>query len=211
MVLFASGASAQLRAPVRIVVVGDSLTSGYMLQAGEDFGSVLQRQLRTQQYDVNVINLSIPAIDTAGAVQQLSRVLEVQPDIAIIALGLNDAVRGLDINTVIYRNLHVVRSAFQTRDIPYVICGVRAPSNSDARYAQMLASVYYNLAATQRMPFVPDILQPLRGKPEYTLADGVHPNAAGVRAMVAPVAAKLGRYVHWAAQKKASPVPQPQR
>lgn len=206
IVLFAWPAMAQITAPVRIVVVGDSLTSGYMLGKGEDFASVLEHALILQKQNVTVVNMSVPGSTTEDGFNRMPRVLESVPDIAIIQLGMNDALRGLDVNKVIYTNIYKMGYLLGDKKIPYVILGIAAPSSRDKAYAEALTAAYFSLAKLTGMPLVPDILQPLAGKPELSLADGMHPNAAGVKAMVALVTPKILPYVSWTVRKKAAPV-----
>ncbi len=203
MVLFVPFAKAQAVEPVHVVIIGDSLMSGYMLRPGEDFGSVLERQLLSQRYNAKVINLSVAGITTEEALRNMDRVFAAQPDIAIIELGMNDALRGLDVQGVIYANLHKIRFQLVNRKIPYIIVGVNAPSSRDAAYARKLQSVYYSLANYFKAPLVPNLLAPLQGKPEWSLADGMHPNAEGTKAMVALVMPKVLPLVSWSMRSKA--------
>lgn len=169
---------------MRIIVFGDSLTSGYQLQQEEAFPTKLDRKLREIGYqNIEMLNMSLAGETTTGGLERLNAVISKRPDIVVLELGGNDAMRGIN-SALIHRNLATIISKLQAEKIYVVLMGVQAPPSMGLAYAQQIDAVYRALAEFYAIPIYLNALEGISERPEYTLADGLHPNAKGVDIMV---------------------------
>lgn len=169
---------------MRIVIFGDSLTSGYQLQPEEAFPSKLERKLREIGYqNIEVLNMSISGETSTGGAERIHSVLAKKPDIVMVELGANDVRRGINPN-IIYRNLADILGKLLHENIYVILVGVRAPPNMEYTYTKQVENVYDKLAEFYKVPFYPFVLEGIYEQPELNLADGFHPNAQGVTVMV---------------------------
>jgi acyl-CoA thioesterase I len=170
--------------PIRIVVYGDSLTSGYQLPVEDGFPVKLDRKLREAGFDnIEVTNMSVANETTAGGVERLPGLLGKQPDIAVVELGSNDAQRGISTN-LIYQNLVTILGRLRERNVYTVLVGIKAPPSMGYNYSAQLDAVYAGVAGFYKAALYPSALEGVLGNPKLTLADGYHPNAKGTDVMV---------------------------
>ncbi len=172
--------------PATILVVGDSLTAGYGLAAAEAFPAQLERALVAQGHSVRVINAGISGDTSAGGAARLEWSLADNPDLVILALGANDALRGLSPEQT-RANLATIITRLQERQINVLLAGMLAPRNMGEGYYNSFDKIYPELAQEFSVPLYPFFLEGVAGKPELNLADGIHPNEAGVQVMVAGI------------------------
>jgi acyl-CoA thioesterase-1 len=166
------------------VVLGDSLASGYKLQPFEAFPAKLGDKLREMGYkNVDIIDMSNEDDTTTGAYRRFDAVLAKKPDIVVIMLGLNDVMSGIRPN-MIYSNIAGMLSALRDKRIYTILVGVKAPAKAGDAYARHLDHNFEALAQAYAVPFYPNALEGISDKPQYTLADGIRPNAQGVDIMV---------------------------
>ena len=182
-------ASAQA-APTWILALGDSLTAGYGLAAEDAFPAVLERRLRADGYGVRVENCGRSGDTTAGGRARLTLLLQPRHGLAIVALGANDALRRVD-PAVTQANLAAMLTLLAQRRVPVLLAGMRVPPSWDASYARRFNLIYPRLAARFQVLLHPSFMEPLAQRPGLTLADGLHPNRAGVKAMVEAIYPKV--------------------
>jgi acyl-CoA thioesterase-1 len=181
---FLSAEAARAQPPIRVVVYGDSLLSGYQLQPEQAFAAKLDRKLKEYGFmNVDVINMSVPGETTTGGLERLQSVLDQRPDVVVLGLGANDALRGIPTN-ILYKNLSEILSKFVQNRIYTVFIGMKAPSNMGYSYTAQLEQSFRTLADVYKTDFYPFALEGVVGNPELNLADGYHPNAKGVDVMV---------------------------
>jgi len=186
-----------VQSTIRVVVYGDSLTSGYELQPEQAFPARLYRKLRENGFtNVEVVNMSVPGQTTAGGFEHISSVIDAHPDIVILQLGYNDAIRGIRIETINH-NLGSIMGQLSSKQILTVLVGVRAPANMGVDYAGQLEAMYRSLAALYKAYLYPDALDIIYGRQEMNLADGLHPNARGVETMVEYMYPLIDSVVRW--------------
>lgn len=184
-----------LAEPVVIAALGDSLTHGYGVPQGEGFVPQLEGWLRAQGLDVTVQNAGVSGDTTQGGLSRVGWTLGPDVDGMIVALGGNDALRGID-PAVSKANLAGIIEAGHAADVDVLLIGVEAPMNFGAEYKQAFDGMYGELAAQYDVALAPDFFAAIRDLPAEELrgfmqADGIHPNVQGV-AQVVPV---LGPYV----------------
>ena len=170
-------------ATTAISAFGDSLSAGYQLPADAAFPAVLEQALRHEGYDVRVNNAAVSGDTTQGGLERLDWSVPDGTDLAIVELGANDMLRGVD-TAVTGRNLADIVGGLQRRHIKVLLAGMYAATELDQGYRERFAALYPSLARRAGVPLYPFFLAGLIGHPELHLADGLHPNAAGVREIV---------------------------
>jgi Lysophospholipase L1 and related esterases len=172
--------------PVELLVFGDSLVAGYGLPQADGFVAQLQRALDAEGLNVKVINAGVSGDTTAGGRARLAWTLgqgEAQPDAAIVELGANDALRGLD-PAQAEVNLDAILAELQRRGIPTLLAGMLAPPNLGTEYKRRFDAVYPALAKTYGVALYPFFLDGVAGQRTLNQPDGLHPNTAGVAEIV---------------------------
>lgn len=165
--------------PVRILVLGDSLVAGHGLPQGKAFPEMLQQALLQDGVVVSVINAGVSGDTTAGGLARLDWSLADNPDAAIIVLGGNDLLRGLDPGAT-YRNLEAIIDRFKAENMAVLLAGMQAPRNFGTDYVDDFDQVYTRLAARGDVIFYPFFLDGVAMVPDLNLSDGMHPNEAGI-------------------------------
>lgn len=173
-------------AATTIAAFGDSLSAGYQLPADAAFPAVLEAALRQHGYDVRVNNAAVSGDTTQGGVERLDWSVPDGTDLAIVELGANDMLRGVD-TAVTAKNLSDIVGGLQKRRIKVLLAGMYAATELDTGYRERFAAIYPSLAKRDGVPLYPFFLAGIIGHPELHLADGLHPNAAGVRVIVANI------------------------
>ncbi len=174
-----------------LLAYGDSLVHGYGLPSPDNFPSQLQAALRAEGHDVEVVNGGNSGDTSAAGLARLDWTLSSQPpDAAILVLGANDALRGLDPEKT-YENLDALLSRFAELNVPVLLAGMMAPRNLGADYAEEFDAVYRRLAEKHRVVFYPFFLDGVATEPGFNQADGIHPNAAGVAEIVTRILPKV--------------------
>jgi acyl-CoA thioesterase-1 len=167
-------------APVRLMILGDSLTAGHGLPPQDGFQAQLAKALKARGADVVLVDAAVSGDTTADAAARLDWALGGGPvDAAIVELGGNDGLRGLD-PALMRHNLTHILDTFQAKQIPVLLSGMIAPPNLGTEYGQRFAAVFTDLGRRPGILYDPFFLEGLVGHPEYAQADGIHPNAAGV-------------------------------
>jgi len=169
-----------------ILALGDSLTAGYQLPADASFPAQLQAALQKEGRQVRVHNAGVSGDTTAQGRARLAWVLnslKQKPDLAILALGANDMLRGQKI-VVTQANLDAILAEFQRREIPVILAGMRAAPNLGQNYVQEYEAIFPALAKKYDASLYPFFLDGVAANPKLQLADGMHPNRAGVARMV---------------------------
>jgi acyl-CoA thioesterase I len=173
-------ARAAASAPIRIVVLGDSLAAGLGLQPEEAFPSLLQSRLRERGYGVEVVNAGVSGDTSAGGLRRLDWSLEGPVRVLIVELGGNDGLRGLP-PAELQRNLATLIERAQARHIAVILAGMEAPPNLGRRYTSEFRQVYRDLSERYKTPLLPFLLDGVAGIASLNQGDGIHPNAAGAR------------------------------
>lgn len=162
----------------RILVIGDSLSAEYGLPAGTGWVTYIARQLENHGTEYQIHNSSISGDTTSGGVSRLPAELDrVQPDIVIIELGSNDALRGLSLDMA-RQNLSKMIEGSQERKAQVLLIGMQIPPNYGRRYADQFASMFPDLASEYGTGLVPFLLDGFATRPDMFLDDGIHPGEA---------------------------------
>lgn len=168
---------------VRILVLGDSLSAGYGLSTAEAFPAQLERALRAAGESVTVSNAGVSGDTTAGGLARLDWALAERPQLVIVQLGANDALRGLD-PAAAKANLDAILTRLRAEGIQVLLAGMRAPRNLGPGYYNKFDPIYSELAKKHQVALDPFFLEGVALRPELNQADGLHPTAAGVAVIV---------------------------
>jgi acyl-CoA thioesterase-1 len=177
-------ASPALAAPPRLLVLGDSLTAGYGLPQHDGFERQLQRALMARGHDVSLIDGAVSGDTTAGGRARLDWTLEEGADAAIIELGANDGLRGVDPKEM-EANLTAILDTLATKHIPVLLTGMYAPPNLGPDYQEAFRAVFDRLGKRPGVLYDPFFMEGVAMHAELFQEDGLHPNAEGVKREVA--------------------------
>jgi acyl-CoA thioesterase-1 len=190
LLLWASPASA---APVKILAFGDSLTAGLGVMPEQAFPARLQARLAAEGIAAQVLNAGVSGDTTADGVARLDWALADRPDIVLVELGANDALRGID-PKLTQANLDKILTRFQASGAKVMLLGMLAPANWGREYQQEFAAIYPDLAKQHNVPLYPFFLDGVATDPTLNQPDGLHPNAKGAEIIadkIAPLVARL--------------------
>lgn len=179
------------QAKTTIIAFGDSLTEGFGLMPGEGLVPQLRAWLKAHGHDVDIVNAGVSGDTTAGGLSRIGWTLATPADAVIVELGGNDLLRGLSPATT-RANLDGILKAIKAKGLPVLLIGVRAPANYGADFQKTFDAIYPDLAKKYGALLVPDYFSALdhmqdraKAMAQYMQGDGIHPNAAGVKRIVA--------------------------
>ncbi len=181
-------------APIRILALGDSLTAGYGLGPDDGFTSQLERALKAAGLDVTVINAGVSGDTAEGGLARLDWALGGGADAAIVELGANDMLRGMDpANT--RKALDAILAKLSAEKIPVLLAGMRAAPNLGPDYGARFDGLYPDLAAKYGAILYPFFLDGVAAERGLLQPDGLHPNSKGVALIVARMLPSVQRLV----------------
>jgi acyl-CoA thioesterase-1 len=170
-------------APVRLLVLGDSLSAGYGLPHADGFEVRLADALRAQGHDVTIIDGAVSGDTTAGGLARLDWTLGDGADAAIVELGANDGLRGVDPADT-EKNLTAILDKLAAKHIPVLLTGMYAMPNLGRDYAQAFRAVFDRLGTRPGVLYDPFFLDGVATVPELNQPDRLHPNPQGVTRIV---------------------------
>jgi len=166
-----------------LLALGDSLTAGYGLPATDSFPSQLQKALQAKGRAVRVVNAGVSGDTSAGGLARLDWALADKPQTAIVALGANDGLRGLD-PAKMEANLDAIVTKLQNAGVKVLLAGMEAPPNLGPDYGQAFRGAYARVAERRKVAFYPFFLDGVAANPALNQKDGLHPTAQGVAIIV---------------------------
>jgi acyl-CoA thioesterase-1 len=184
----ASGAVAQTpppaaAKPIKMVVLGDSLSAGLGLAAADAFPQKLQKALKAKGIAVDMINAGVSGDTSSGGRDRLDWSIPQGTDAVIVELGANDALRGTD-PKVTRAALTDILTQLKARKIAVLLCGMLAPPNYGSDYSAQFNAIYPDLAKSFAVPLYPFFLEGVATDAKLNQADGMHPTAEGVDVIV---------------------------
>ena len=177
-------------AEARLLMLGDSITAGYGLAPEDGLVAQLRRRLQAGGIGAEVLDGGVSGDTAAGGLARLDWMLADRPSHVVVALGGNDALRGLDPPET-EANLAAILDRLAAEGMPALLAGMKAPRNLGRAYAEAFDGIYPRLAARYGVVFYPFLLDGVAADPSLNQPDGIHPNARGA----AEIATRLQPYV----------------
>lgn len=182
MVANQTGAKAQT-APIKMAVLGDSLTAGYGLPGSAAFPVRLQAALKGKGIEADIVNAGVSGDTTSGGRDRVDWSIPDGTEAVIVELGANDALRGID-PKITRASLDEIIKKLKARKIAVMLAGMYAPRNYGAEYAAAFDAIYADLAKTWNIPLYPFFLDGVAGESKLNQPDGIHPTAEGIDIIV---------------------------
>ncbi len=190
---------------ITILCLGDSLTEGYGVKPDEAWPVLMESTLKKKYPDIKVINAGISGATTAsgpGRMKWHVKNIKKNPiDFMILALGANDALRGLDVATA-RKNLVETINIAQAANIQVIIAGMKAPPNLGGDYIKKFEDVFPSIAKEKDLKLVPFLLEGVAADSKLNQPDGIHPNALGHKIIAAMMVDRLTDFGIFKAAKK---------
>lgn len=168
---------------LKLLVLGDSLAAGYGLPQKDAFPVRLQAALKAKGNNVRVINGGVSGDTSAGGLSRIGWALADKPQLVIVELGANDALRGLNPKST-YTNLDRLLGRLKAAGTGVLLAGMYAPPNWGSEYVREFNAIYPRLAKRHSVMFYPFFLDGVAAVPGLNQRDGIHPNAKGVAEIV---------------------------
>jgi acyl-CoA thioesterase-1 len=180
---FAQTPAAGTTKPIRMVVLGDSLSAGLGLSASAAFPERLKNVLKSNGIVVDMINAGVSGDTSSGGRDRLDWSVPDGTEAVILELGANDALRGID-PAVTRSALSEILTRLKARGIAVLLCGMVAPPNYGSDYSARFNAIYPDLAKSFGVPLYPFFLEGVAADARLNQADGLHPTAEGVDVIV---------------------------
>jgi acyl-CoA thioesterase-1 len=180
---FAQTSATRETKPIKMVVLGDSLSAGLGLAASSAFPARLQKSLAAKGIAVDMINAGVSGDTTSGGRDRLDWSVPEGTEAVILELGANDALRGID-PAVPRAALTDILTRLKARKIAVLLCGMVAPPNYGSDYSARFNAIYPELAKSFGVPLYPFFLEGVATDARLNQADGLHPTAEGIDVIV---------------------------
>jgi acyl-CoA thioesterase I len=172
----------------RVVFLGTSLTAGLGLDPAQAYPALIQAKIDSAGLPYTAVNAGVSGETSAGALRRIDWLLQQPVAVLVIETGANDALRGLDPDTMTANIQAIIDRARKLNPPPaIVLVGMRAPPNLGPEYGRRFRAAYTTLAERNRVPLVPFLLDGVAGRPSLNQGDMIHPTAAGQRIMAETV------------------------
>jgi len=180
---FAQAPAAAPERPVKMVVLGDSLSAGLGLSATSAFPVRLQKALNDKGIKVDMTNAGVSGDTSSGGRDRLDWSVPEGTEAVIVELGANDALRGID-PAVTRAALTEILTRLKARKVAVLLCGMLAPPNYGSEYAARFNAIYPELSKSFGVPLYPFFLEGVAAEAKLNQADGIHPTTDGVDVIV---------------------------
>ena len=172
------------QAPLTILALGDSLTEGLGVDKDDNYPAQLEDRLQAMGYDnAKVINSGLSGETSTGLVNRLDWVLQTKPDVTILTIGANDAIRGIDVATV-EANIRTAVKRLQDNGSIVILGGMQIYDNLGSEYVKSFAAIYPRVAKDMNVTLIPFFLDGVGGDPKLNQADTIHPTKEGYAIIV---------------------------
>ena len=186
----------------KIVFLGDSLTEGYGVAAQKAYPALVEKKLHADGHkNWQVINSGISGSTTASAVGRVDWVLKSKPQIIVLVLGANDALRGFKVDEV-EKNLGSAIEKIQKAQVQVILAEILAPPNYGKKYSDQFVKIYQNLIQKYKVPKLPFLLLGVAGETHLNLEDGIHPNEKGHEQIVKNIYPAVLKQIQTISKKK---------
>lgn len=170
--------------PGRIVVLGDSITSGYGLEdpGTQAYPALLSEKITEAGWSYQVVNAGVSGDTTAGGLGRIQWALKDGADVLVVALGGNDGLRGVPPQTTASNLTGIIRASRQQQPgASVIVAGMKMPDSMGATFARAYAAVFPSVAAQEKTSLIPYFLQGVGGVARLNQPDRIHPTVEGQR------------------------------
>lgn len=174
----------QVDSSITVLALGDSLTEGLGVANDANYPAQLEARLQELGYkNARVINSGLSGETSTGLVNRLDWILQTKPDVTILTIGANDAMRGIDVATV-EANIRTAVKRLQDNGSEVILGGMQIYDNLGSDYVQSFAAIYPRVAKDMDVTLIPFFLEGVGGDPELNQADAIHPTKEGYAVIV---------------------------
>lgn len=174
-----SDAAAVVQTPITILALGDSLTEGLGVAEADSYPAQLQAALQQAGYvNAKVVNSGLSGETSTGLAARVDWALKTQPDITILTIGANDAMRGIDVATIEH-NIRQSITQLQDSGSTVILGGMQIYDNMGDAYVQAFSDMYPRIVKDMQVAYIPFFLDGVAGEAGLNQADRIHPTAAG--------------------------------
>lgn len=167
----------------KIVAFGDSLTAGYGVKLEESYPSILEKELKKENPNIEIVNMGVSGETTTGGLDRVNFVISQNPQLVLLGLGANDMLRSTSPD-IVKANLEKMILAFKEKNIPVVLLGMEAQITSGFAYKKKFDAIYKDLAKKYDLALVPFFLEDVVLVKSLNIEDGIHPNREGYEKIV---------------------------
>ena len=169
---------------VTVLALGDSLTEGLGVDVDKNYPTQLEARLKAMGYpNVTVINSGLSGETSTGMVNRLDWVSQTKPDITLLIIGANDAMRGIDV-PIIEDNIRTAIKTLRENNSKVILGGMQIYDNLGSGYVADFAAIYPRVAKDMDVPLIPFVLKGVAANPQLNQSDAIHPTAEGYRIVV---------------------------
>ena len=170
--------------PITILALGDSLTEGLGVDKNDNYPAQLEDRLQAMGYkNTEVINSGLSGETSTGLVNRLDWVLQTKPDVTILTIGANDAIRGIDVATI-EANIRTAVKRLQDNGSVVILGGMSIYDNLGSDYVAAFSDIYPRVAKDMNVTLIPFFLEGVGGEAELNQADAIHPTKEGYTIIV---------------------------
>ncbi|MGB0452172.1 MAG: arylesterase [Bacteriovoracaceae bacterium] len=164
----------------KIVIIGDSLTAGYGISKEYSYPAMLEELLNqgSKEKKFTVVNGGVSGSTTANSLARIKWFLKAKPDFFILALGANDGLRGVKIESSKENLSKAIEFALNNK-VPVILAGMKVPPNYGKKYQNDFEKIYTELAKKWSVPLIPFLIDGVAGEKDMNIEDGIHPNEKG--------------------------------
>jgi acyl-CoA thioesterase-1 len=179
----------------KLLILGDSISAGYGIEEGNQWTEILQIKYNEQKTELVIINASISGDTTGGGLSRIESLLnKYNPEILLIELGGNDALRGYPVKKI-KSNLDKISSLAIEKKVEVLLMQIRIPPNYGRRYVSAFENLFVEMGTQEGINLFPFMLQTVALNKDLMLPDGIHPNAKAQPLIAEFMYNKLQRYV----------------
>ncbi len=189
-----SASAKESNQPKKLVLLGDSLTEGFGVSKNSTYGALIQEKLKKNHKNWTVINSGVSGSTSASLASRMKWILKSKPDLILLAIGANDALRGLKLESTKKNILEAIKSA-QGESAKVLLAGMLAPPNYGKTYTQEFERLYRDIAQQTKVKLIPFLLEGVAGQKELNIADGIHPNEKGHQVIAETVYKAIEEYL----------------
>lgn len=193
-VLFSLNISFAANNPKKIIVLGDSLTEGYGVAQSAAFPALIEEKIKHDKLNWTLTSSGSSGSTSASGLGRIKWISKSKPDMILLLLGSNDGLRGLKTSET-EKNLNQTIEWAQNQKIQILLGQLYMPPNYGKKYTDDFAQIYKSVAKKNKVPLLGFLLEEIAGKPEFNLADGIHPNEKGHQVIAENMYKELKTYL----------------